>query len=809
MSGRLRWPGTWLVSLLAALTTWVTVLAWTPFAERPSTYVAPILGACLIVAAVGMLLRAARVPAVVVVLGQLAVLAVWLHSRWAGDLALGGLLPTVDSIRHVGDTLRASVDAAQAYPAPVPRSVPSFPPVMILAGAATAVLVDFLACGLRRVPLAGLPLLAVYTAPVSILDGGVSWLKFATAAVCFLFLLAGDEASRLSLWGHQVGPGRLFDSQSTGVSNQAVWSSARKIGLTATGLAVLVPLVIPTLSAGLIDGPGNGPGGDGDSVSIKNPVLNLKRDLVRGADIDLLRVTTDDPDPSYLRISVLDRFDGDTWEPSGRDIPVEQRAEGLVPRPPGLDAGVASTRVSYHIQASDSFASEWLPTPYPVFSISADGDWRYDRSTLDFISAAKGQTTAGLGYDLEALRLAPTAAQLAAAGPAPSSVTLPYTALPPDTPDRIRELARSLTAGLPTRFQRAVRLQDWFSHDGGFRYSTDRAPGTGLETLVRFLDDGPGGRVGYCEQFAAAMAMMGRAIGIPSRVAVGFLRPTHESGDTYVYSAHDLHAWPEMYFEGIGWVAFEPTPDDRTDGLVPPYTVQRLPSASPTASAQAPSSLPTQQNRLDRSSEAPGSSSSGGGPGWLDGESVLVGLAGAVLLLALLALPRLVREGVRRRRWSRVDSPVALAEAAWAELRDTALDLGLAWDDGVTLRTRARDLVRAFGRDDGDDDALGRGQRRGAAADPEATQALDRLVRLVERARFARVVPPSAAAAEDVRADLDRCLDAMRGGASRQRRTRARWLPASLVARLGRLGGRRSIAPERALAVESGVDHAV
>ena len=56
-----------------------------------------------------------------------------------------------------------------------------------------AVLVDFLAFGLRRVPVAGLPLLALYTAPVSILEGGVPWRVFVVGAVSFLALLASEE----------------------------------------------------------------------------------------------------------------------------------------------------------------------------------------------------------------------------------------------------------------------------------------------------------------------------------------------------------------------------------------------------------------------------------------------------------------------------------------------------------------------------------------------------------------------------------------------------------------------------------------
>ena len=322
-------PSSWLPSLLAALTTFVTLLAWTKFAENPAGFMVPILGACLMVAVLGMALRMLRLPAVVVALAQLVLVLLWLNHREAAALSLGGWVPTPSSVRELLAAFGDSVLASQAYAAPVPQSVPEFYPLMILAGALTAVLVDFLAVGLRRAPLAGLPLLALYTAPVSVLDGGVSWLKFAAAALCFLFLIASEEAQRLSHWGHQLSPGgRIFDTQTTTVSSQAVWASARKIGLTATGVAVVVPLLVPTFSASLFGG-GNGPGnGDGDAVSISNPMIDLKRDLTQGADVELVRMTTPENDPSYLRITVLDSFDGTAWRPSSRDIPVKQRADG-------------------------------------------------------------------------------------------------------------------------------------------------------------------------------------------------------------------------------------------------------------------------------------------------------------------------------------------------------------------------------------------------------------------------------------------------------------------------------------------------
>ncbi len=135
---------------------------------------------------------------------------------------------------------------SQSYAAPVPQSAPELYVLMVLAGSLTAVLIDFLAVGLRRAPLARLPLLALYTAPVSILDGGVSWLKFAAAAMCFLFLIAARRPSDSRTGATRLPGGRVFDTQTTAVSGQAVWASARKIGLTTTGLAVVVPLFVPT-----------------------------------------------------------------------------------------------------------------------------------------------------------------------------------------------------------------------------------------------------------------------------------------------------------------------------------------------------------------------------------------------------------------------------------------------------------------------------------------------------------------------------------------------------------------------------------
>src|SRR5690606_41826401 len=83
--------------------------------------------------------------------------------------------------------------------------------------------------------------------------------------------------------------------------------------------------------------------------------------------------------------------------------------------------------------------------------------------------------------------------------------------------------------------------------------------------IARFLRD----KQGFCVHYSFAMASMARSLGIPARVAVGFAPGTPQADGTVAVGLRDAHAWPELYFEGIGWTRFEPTP---TRGSIPSYT---------------------------------------------------------------------------------------------------------------------------------------------------------------------------------------------------------------------------------------------
>ena len=152
-----------------------------------------------------------------------------------------------------------------------------------------------------------------------------------------------------------------------------------------------------------------------------------------------------------------------------------------------------------------------------------------------------------------------------------------FSALPENVPAIIGTTARTVAGNQPTPYGQAMALQDYL-RSGSFTYSLDTPvqdgyDGSGMDVLAKFLDV----KSGYCIHFSAAMAVMARELGIPSRIAVGFA-PGSTTGQTetvggralngFEATGRDAHAWPELYFQGLGWVPFEPTP---SRGSVPEY----------------------------------------------------------------------------------------------------------------------------------------------------------------------------------------------------------------------------------------------
>ena len=753
------------MAVAAAGTTWAATLAWRGFTEVSAKYLAPLFFLAIAVAGVGLALRAARLSAPLVLIGQTL-----LSGMVLSLMLCSSPLPVGSAYDRLVANLADSAAAAQQYAAPVPATSHGVHALLILGGWGVLVLVDFLACTLRRVPLAGLPLLLVYSLPVGLIGASVGWVGFALSAGGFLTMLFLHQQERVTRWGRTVGEG--LDSQAFGVSTGAIKATAGTMGAAATALALFVPLLLPSLGLTILGiGPGQGKGGD--PITVENPMTDLHRDLVRGDNVPLIRIQTTDPDPSYLRIASLVNFSNEEWSTGDRAVPTTQRATGQMPALVGVGAGVARQNYDYDVTVLPSFRSLWLPTQPMLNTISASGDWRYDRTTMDFLASSPVLNAAGAHYTFTAVKLDYDPISMAEAPAGGTQVGRKFLELPSNFPPVISNLAQQVTRNAPTRYEKAVALQNWFREDGGFTYTLDTPAASSTDDLVGFLTDTENGRRGYCEQFASSMAAMLRALGIPARVSVGFLEAHKIAKDTYELRSDDLHAWPEAFFPGSGWVKFEPTPADRAH-TVPGYTNARIPAAPETSSGpQDPKSSDVAprgrssdaQPRRGSANERKQQAAAAGTSSWW-----WFGGGGAVLVLAVGAFaPRLLR---RRRADRRLSGGL---EPAWDEIRDTALDLGVRWPFGRSPREVGRELARAFGSPTA---ASTERPARGAGLAPEAAAALDRLVDRLERLRYAR--PGTAVEDESIGVDARRVIEALTAGATGAARRRAEWWPVSL-----------------------------
>ena len=642
-----------------------------------------------------------------------AVTVVSLTFAYARDASFFGILPTFETVGRWIEVANAGVASitTQRVPAEATEGI------LFLLAILAVVSVVFIAPALDRVPaVAALPLLVVLDIPVAV-RGGVAephWYVF--TVVAFLALL-------------RVGRRRMPVSSVAGVAAVVIAGS------------LVLPVVFPE--------PQNAPRADSGVGTGLNPLIDLGDDLRRDTTVPAVSYVTDAPGGIYLRLATLDEFNGINWSPDASTDPENDVA--AFPTPPGLSDDVPRAPYSATIQVHE-LGGRWLPVPYPATAVDGvTGEWRWEADGLAVRSS--GSDARGQQYDVSFLDIQPDRAQLTA--DADPDVSERYLTLPPLMPEIIGETAEQV-AGTGSTYEKAIALQNFFS-DGDFTYSID-APveegydGSGVGVIERFLE----ARSGYCVHFASAMAVMAREVDIPSRVVVGF-----QPGESqlingvpgFEVSSADLHAWPELYFEGIGWLRFEPTPGR---GALPDYsTIEAIddpetpefegtnPSAAPVEPTPSGPELPDEEpifegGTVERQNPTP----------------IIVTIVLAVL--ALLLSPAGLRALIRWRRMRRVRDG-GDAAAAWAEIRDTAHDHDWVAPDSETPRQLGSRLAAVVG------------------ADPVA-----RLQGGVESAAFDR--PGSIAMTVDDVADL---RQAIASAAPLFVRLRAIFLPPSLTARAG------------------------
>ena len=236
-------------------------------------------------------------------------------------------------------------------------------------------------------------------------------------------------------------------------------------------------------------------------------------------------------------------------------------------------------------------------------------------------------------------------------------------------------VARRVAGRAATPYAAVLAVESWLRQTGGFTYDESPPRGQGAP-LVSFVTQT---KAGYCQHFAGAMAAMLRMLGVPARVAVGFTSGTLDDG-TWVVTDHDAHAWVEVWFAGIGWVPFDPTPGRGTLGGEYSFA-----SGSEDAVARLrrgelrDSTTPTLPPRVPDAGDLPGTT--GASASRQAPSLVGVGLVLAAVWIVLLGVGKAL---VRRARYLSRD-PRRLATASRRELEDFLRDQGVEVPPNATL----------------------------------------------------------------------------------------------------------------------------
>jgi hypothetical protein len=389
------------------------------------------------------------------------------------------------------------------------------------------------------------------------------------------------------------------------------------------------------------------------------PFLTLENELTYGplqgrrSGITLLQVTADQP--ALWRMRALSFFTGPGWrvDPRPPELPqpaAEPIEAKVVVRGLGNDLTVAPGRINAvhaHGTATPAPGEAWQLTPSPRRGDTYQVWASVVHASAEQLRAVPAPTDPRLRAYTSLL---PGGEWPSSTYESQSSTVVPLFGQPPD-PDvtatldltpygPVAALARRLAAGATSQWEVVARVHHYLLDGGRFRYTTN-LPRTGPFPLVDFL---LGDHAGYCQHFASAAALLLRLAGIPSRVVVGFATGVPEPGGRFTVRDVDAHTWIEVYFQGYGWVAFNPTP----------------PAAQAT--------IPRQLDPLAPAATSGGHHAGPEGPGWLTVGAILAALATAGILVTCRRIRRgpvplgPLLEGLVRRTGAQIQPSSTLAE---------------------------------------------------------------------------------------------------------------------------------------------------
>ncbi|SCL70315.1 Transglutaminase-like superfamily protein [Micromonospora citrea] len=355
--------------------------------------------------------------------------------------------------------------------------------------------------------------------------------------------------------------------------------------------------------------------------------------------------------PTPIRLAVLSDYDGVTWRVgatyrnAGRILPATA---------PAPDSSVRTVRQEITIADLTGRLLPAVATPREVTGARV----AYDPTTGTLIRPEG--LTPGLRYTVTSAAETPDTTLLSTADVPAGDEVARVLRVADGVPDPLRRLATQLAESNGASYARAAAVEQFLAEH--YRLVADAPSGHAYPNLNFFLF-GPrnaGGQRGTSEQFAAAFAVLGRLAGLPTRVVVGF----RSTGDGPV-RAGDAYAWPEVLFDGLGWVPFDPLPRPDEEPRPVEEDFRPTPEEPPPSEVPQPTVEPTQPPEPEA---APGGPADPGGPS----TALLVGGGtGGTLLLVVAALLvlLLMRRSQTRARLERGDPGQRIA-GAWREVTD-------------------------------------------------------------------------------------------------------------------------------------------
>ncbi|MEU7794844.1 transglutaminaseTgpA domain-containing protein [Micromonospora tulbaghiae] len=443
-----------------------------------------------------------------------------------------------------------------------------------------------------------------------------------------------------------------------------------------------------------------------------------------------------------IRLAVLSDYDGVTWRVgatyrnAGRILPAAE---------PAPNAATDEVRQEITVGDLTGRLLPAVPTPREVTGARV----AYDPATGTLIRPEG--LAPGLRYEVSSVRERPDANLLPTANVPAGDEVARVLRVADGAPEPVRRLATQLAESNGAPYARADAIAAFLAEH--YRVTADAPSGHAYPNLAFFLF-GPrngGGQRGTSEQFAAAFAVLGRLAGLPTRVVVGF----EPKGDGPVRAA-DAYAWPEVLFDGVGWVPFDPMP--RPDSEPRPVEEDFRPQPEDPPPSEVPA--PTEEPSATPPAAAPAPGRNEGGLG----TPVLVGGGAGGLLLVVGAVLAVLVAMRRRLTRSRLDAgdPGERVAGAWRELTDALRLAGHPVGPDLAAAEVAERARRTL--------AEARAARPGegaASGDPDGA-AVDELAGLLNQAGFApgSVTPEQAERAARLSAGF---ADALRSARSRWR----------------------------------------